>query len=190
MVVFQVAYGAIVFALTREYYVSQAPAASPPRPAAVSSGKMVSKPWEAWSNTAGQAGGSALQPLSLGQAPMDDPAAVSAQADQYFHAKEYVMAATLYQQILEAGHEDVNTYNSLGITLHYLGRSDEALLALQKGRALEPGYQRIWLTTGFVNAQLGRFEEARQALQQAIALGPDTDVGQSAADMLGKLPQG
>jgi Flp pilus assembly protein TadD len=72
--------------------------------------------------------------------------------------------------------------------LHYLGRSTEALDILHKGVAVDSNYQRIWLTLGFVNKQLGNSEQARKALTTAVQLDPDTDVGKSAAKMLEGLP--
>lgn len=108
--------------------------------------------------------------------------------DQYFANNQYEQAADMYQQALDAGSATVNTYNSLGITLHYLARSDEALRVINEGIAKDPTYQRIWLTSGYVNSQLGNFEQARQALTKAVQLGADTDVGQSAAEMLEALP--
>jgi len=54
---------------------------------------------------------------------------------------------------------------------------------------VDPTYQRIWLTLGFVNSQMGNTAEARTALGTAVQLGADTDVGKSAAKMLADLPQ-
>jgi Flp pilus assembly protein TadD len=84
---------------------------------------------------------------------------------------------------------NVNTYNNLGITLFYLGRSDDALRRLNEGIALDPSYQRIWLTLGFVNGQLGNFREARTALNRAVGMGADNEIGQSAMQMLDGLPR-
>ena len=81
-------------------------------------------------------------------------------------------------------------YNNLGITLHYLGRSAEALQILNQGVTVDPNYQRIWLTLGFVSAQTGLAAEAQSALKTAVELGPDTEVGRSAADMLKGLGTG
>jgi Flp pilus assembly protein TadD len=82
----------------------------------------------------------------------------------------------------------VNTYNNLGITLYYLGRSTEALRILNEGVAVDSTYQRIWLTLGFVNSQVGNAEQARQALTTAVQLGADSEVGRTAQEMLGNLP--
>jgi len=83
---------------------------------------------------------------------------------------------------------DVDTYNNLGLTLHYLGRSTEALDKLNEGVAVDPTYQRIWLTLGFVNRQLGNTGQARTALTTAVKMDADSEIGQSATKMLEELP--
>ena len=173
MIVFQIAFGVTVFAITREVYMQ-------PEVKATVTPTMVSQPW--------QIGDAASMPLPLGQAELSDPVVMAQQADEYFGARRYDLAADLYQQLINSGSADANVYNSLGLTLHYLGRSGEALQILNKGAAMDPGYQRIWLTLGFVNAQAGNLEEARSALRSAIDLGADNQIGQSAAEMLAQLP--
>jgi len=74
------------------------------------------------------------------------------------------------------------------LTLHYLGRSDEALKILKRGTEIQPQFQRTWLTLGFVQSRVGNFQEAKEAFKQAIELGPETGPGKSASEMLSKLP--
>lgn len=179
MIVFQIAFGVTVFAITREVYMQ------PEQPVKASS-TMVSKPWQG-SAVGGPASGMA-QPMPLGQVDLSDPEAMSRQADDYFAAQQYDLAADLYQQLVNTGTSDANVYNSLGLTLHYLGRSGEALKVLNTGAGMDPAYQRIWLTLGFVNAQAGNVDEARKALQSAIDLGADNQIGLSAAEMLAQFP--
>ncbi len=78
-------------------------------------------------------------------------------------------------------------YNNLGLTLHYLGRSDEALQKLKAGLAIDPSHQRTWLTTGFVNLRLGHEGEARAALTKARDLGNDPQIRESAEKMLADI---
>ena len=176
MIVFQIAFGVTVFAITREVYMH-------PEVKATVSPTMVSQPWQADGAFPGLA-----QPMPLGQVDLSDPVEISRQADEYFGAQQYDLAADLYQQLVNSGSTDANVYNSLGLTLHYLGRSGEALQVLNQGAAMDPGYQRIWLTLGFVNAQAGKLGEARAALTSAMDLGADNQIGQSAAKMLAELP--
>lgn len=182
LAVFQVAFGLAVFALTRSYYMDQSNRAT--------SGQLPPNHPTTWS---GQDGGSDLESLIKtvpGPYTTDDPAAISNQADELFAQRRYAQAAHLYQRLLDAGHGEASTYNNLGITLHYLDRSTEALAVLNEGVAADPSYQRIWLTLGFVNSQLGELEAARSALTTAVDMGADTEVGQSAANMLETIGPG
>jgi tetratricopeptide (TPR) repeat protein len=119
---------------------------------------------------------------------LEDPVAMASRADNYFINQQFEEAAELYQRMLVMGSGGVDTYNNLGITLHYLGRSDEALSVLDEGVEVDATYQRIWLTMGYVNSQIGHTEKARTALATAVSLDAASDVGQSAAKMLENLP--
>ena len=118
----------------------------------------------------------------------DDPVEVSRQADEAFANKEYGRAADRYARLLELVPGDVETHNNLGLTLHYLGRSTEALRALNDGIAIDPEHQRTWLTLGYVNQQLGKDEPARKALMNASLIGDDETIRKSAMEMLRELP--
>jgi tetratricopeptide (TPR) repeat protein len=179
--VFQIAFGVAVFAVTRSYYIGvndhgSASAAAVERPA-------LELP----------RGISASDISQLGSPPPNDsipldPAQLSRQADLYFANREYAKAAGLYEQLLDIAPDNVEIHNNLGLTLHYLGRSDEALQRLKKGVAVDPDNQRIWLTTGFVNSQLGNVKDARTALTTATQIGTDESIRQSAMTMLENLP--
>lgn len=183
MLVFQAAFGLTVFAVTRHYYINEADQVSTsPRPA-----RQATPEWPELGK------GSDLENLIAtfpGQTPAGDPAAMMRQADDLFGMQQYGKAAVLYQKVLDAGSKDANTYNNLGITLHYLGRPAEALQVLNEGVATDPSYQRIWLTLGFVNSQLGNTAQAREALTTAVQMDASTDVGQSATQMLNALGPG
>ena len=113
---------------------------------------------------------------------------MSRRANEYFANRQYAQAAKLYERLLALTPNDANVYNDLGLTLHYIGRSTEALRRLNEGVAVDPQYQRIWLTLGFVNAQLGNVDQARMALTQATEVGTDESIRQSATKMLADLP--
>ncbi|MEJ2534623.1 MAG: tetratricopeptide repeat protein, partial [Gammaproteobacteria bacterium] len=170
LAVFQVLFALAVFGLTRHYYMSSPrwtdtpPSAFPPRtelPATAMNGGL-----------ADSVASLALSPL--GQNPGD----LAAQADQFFGQQQYEAAARLYRQAIDAGATDVTTYNNLGLTLHYIGRSVEGLGVLAQGVTMDPDYQRIWLTIGFVNAQLGNTAQAQEALATAVRMAPDNDDGE------------
>lgn len=117
-----------------------------------------------------------------------DPAEISRQADEAFDNKQYEQAADLYRRLLAIAPKDAEIHNNLGLTLHYLGRSTEALRALNEGVAIDPKHQRIRLTLGYVNKQLGNDEAALKALTNATLIGNDEAIRKSAMQMLRDLP--
>ena len=60
-----------------------------------------------------------------------------------------------------------------GLTLHYLGRDEEALQAYDKAIELNPDDSDSWHRKSIELDKLGRYEEARQAYDQAIELNPN-----------------
>jgi Flp pilus assembly protein TadD len=179
--IFQVIFGLVVFAVTRNYYIGEEPGqnATPmsmDRPAL----ELPSGITAADISQLGTAAPSTSVPL--------DPEQLSRQADEYFANRQYDKAAELYDRLLNFGPNNVEIHNNLGLTLHYLGRSTEALDRLNKGVAIDPDNQRIWLTLGFVNSQLGNVEEARTALTRATQIGNNESIRQSAQTMLEELP--
>ncbi len=180
MTLFQVAFGLTVFAITRQYYVHEPDKVSA-NPTAIN------HPAAEWPEPGTGTGLEQLISSYPGQSTIEDPVAISRQADEFFSNGRYDRAAELYEQLLATGSNDVNTYYNLGITLHYLGRSTEAIRILNEGLAVDPNYPRIWLTLGFVNSQLGNTGQARSALTTAAEMGAGTDVGLSATKMLNEL---
>ena len=181
MTMFQVIFGLVVFAITRQYYI-QAPDKISAAPG------VISQPSPEWPENSTENDLEQLISAFPGPSIIQDPVAIARQADDFFANKQYDKAASLYEQLLASGSNNVDTYNNLGITLYNLGRSTEALGVLNKGVAVDSTYQRIWLTLGFVNSQLGNTEQARLALTTAVQMGTDTQVGQSAIKMLESLP--
>ncbi len=186
MAVFQAAFGLTVFAVTRHYYLSSAPPAPSP----------------AWALGAGPAlpnaspTGTAFPltpPLSfppIASAPTsNDPVAIFERADAAFTGGSYAEAAALYEQLVASDPQNVELYNNLGLTLHHLGRSSEGLEKLAAGLKIDPTHQRSWLTTGFVNLQLGNAAAARAALAKARDTGDDKQIRESAEKMLADLPK-
>jgi len=181
LALFQVIFGMAVFFATRAIYIDES------RPVrAMASDSRTTSP-----HVLPAAGGQddltsliARVPSPLGS----DPAALTRQGDAYFSQGQYPRAAEAYQLAMRAGDTDVDTWNSLGLTLHYIGRTEEALAVLEEGVERDPAYQRIWLTLGFVSGQAGRLDRAREALSAAVDMNPDNDIGQSAASMLQGLP--
>lgn len=181
MTAFQVLFGIAVFAITREYYNLDDGNVSV-RPATIDQSALV------WPNGITATDITRLSSPSLSEATVQDPVELSRRADEFFANAQYDRAADLYERLLAFGPNDAEIHNNLGLTLHYLGRSTEALRRLNDGVAADPSNQRIWLTLGYVNSQLGNSEQARTALTTATQIGSDESIRQAAMKMLENLP--
>ncbi len=173
-------FGLIVFAVTRQVYVGDSQIVSTTgsdtaAPSAMPRGDQLEV------NTA------MLESLLSFDSRKKDPATLLLLANKYFANKQYAEAADLYRQlsVLDPGNVDIK--NNLGLTLHYINQSEQALAVLMQGSALNPDNQRIWLTLGYVNMELGNLDEAKLSLETAAQIDPDNDVGRSASKMLSEL---
>jgi len=181
MAVFQLLFGLAVFAITRDFYTQQ-PANVSAHPTTISSSGSV------WPQGITESDITRLAPGAFGEPLAQDPAEISRQANRFFANGQYQQAANAYERLLTFDPGNAEIYNNLGLTLHYLGRSDEALRRLNEGTAVNADHQRIWLTLGFVNSQVGNVEQARKALTTATEIGSDESIRQSAMTMLEALP--
>lgn len=181
MTVFQVAFGLTIFTITRQYYIPDSDNVS-------NASTEKSQPSFVWPDGIMQTNPAQLNSSTFSQSTIEDPAEISRQADEYFTKKQYDKAAESYERLLVLSPNNVETYNNLGITLHYLGRSSEALQRLNEGVVVDPTHQRIWLTLGFVYSQVGNTENARTALTNAAKIDADNEIGKSAVTMLENLP--
>ncbi len=181
MTVFQVIFGLTIFTITRQYYIPD-------------SDNISNDPVEIHQSSFGELGSimgtnaSKINSSTFNQSAIEDPAEISRQANESFAKNQYDRAAELYERLLVLAPGNVDTYNNLGITLHYLGRPTEALRWLNEGVTIDPEHQRIWLTLGFVNSQAGSIEKARTALMTAAKIDANNEIGKSAVEMLGNLP--
>lgn len=180
MTVFQVAFALVIFAVTREYYSHDADTVSDQR-------LPIDRSALVWPNGITETDITRLTTPAFSESVIQDPVEISRQADVFFTNKQYDRAAELYERLLVFGPNNAEVYNNLGLTLHYLGRSTEALQRLNEGAAADPENQRIWLTLGFVNSQLGNTEQARTALTTATQIGADESIRKAATKMLDDL---
>lgn len=114
----------------------------------------------------------------------EDPQILASLGDRYFAEKDYRQAIKVYERALEITPDDVETHNDLGLSLHYTGQSSRAIEILKAGASKVPGFQRIYLTLGFVQAQTGDTEAAKGAFARAVELNSDNRVGKEAKRML------
>ncbi len=179
----QLFYGFAVFALTRDYYQRRVTQAAP----TASLSKTASPHAEQAS-----ASGNIMQQFDAGSAIPEsvvqkDPALLAKLGDERFHQHQYQDAIDIYRQVLAMRPDDVDTHNDLGLALYYSGQPGQALAVLKKGAEQDPGFQRIWLTLGFVQMHTAERPEARYALQEAIKLGAGNKIAQEAERLLVKL---
>jgi Flp pilus assembly protein TadD len=170
-IAFLIVYGTVVFVATRAYYQAPRPAASA-TPAAVVPAQTP-------------------RPFATTQLPSvplaDDPLALADQADELFRQKRYAQAIAAYRKLLTLVPDDAETYNDLGLALHYAGQSAEGLQVLEQGAAKDSDFQRIWLTLGFVRLQLGRVDEARAAFETCLELDPGSAIADEARRFLDRI---
>jgi tetratricopeptide (TPR) repeat protein len=184
VVFFLAFYGFAVFAVTRDYYLR-----NPPRPVAAPAAQtqsphaMPETGQRTWIQNAIQ-GGDRNIPAAITES---NPVLLRQKADELFGQQRYGEAIPLYRRVLELDPKGPDTYNDLGLALYYSGQAQAALDVLREGTAKAPGFQRIWLTLGFVSAQGGDTGAAKAALEKARSLGPDNDIGREAGRMLGLL---
>ena len=174
------AFGLIVFAVTRQMYIGDTQRVS-------ATGSDIAAPSAMPQGNKFEIDTALMDSLLSLDPKEKDPATMSLLANQYFANQQYAEAADLYGQLSALDPENVDIQNNLGLTLHYINRSEEALAVLTKGTALNPDNQRIWLTLGYVNKELGNLDEARLSLQTAAQIDPDNNVGRSASRMLSEL---
>lgn len=181
LVLFQVFFGLAVFAFTREYYRQDTQT--------VASHPQVANPsTSSWSQGITATDISRLSSPGLVESTPTDPTEIYRRAEQFFANRQYRQAAELYEQLLTFSPNDAEIQNNLGLTLFYAGRTDEALRTLNEGVAANPEHQRIWLTLGYVNSQLGNTYKAREALTRATQTGGDASIREAAMEMLAELP--
>ncbi|MCF7991926.1 MAG: tetratricopeptide repeat protein [Thiohalocapsa sp.] len=174
-------YGFTVFAVTRDYYQRNPPRAAAQTAAGVSAGD------------ASALGGRMREALSDTESSLPEdllnanPTLISQEADRLFAERRFAQAATLYRRLIELDPADVGARNDLGLALHYAGRTPEALSMLREGADMDPDFQRIWLSLGFVAVQADATEQARAALIHARDLDPETDIGKEASRLLDLL---
>lgn len=114
----------------------------------------------------------------------NDPKAFAGAGDIYFEQRKFIDAIEYYKKAIALDPHDIDTYNDIGLSYHYIGRSDEGLKYVEEGIKRNPAYQRIWLTKGFILAIRGDIAGARSAWEKAYRINPNTDIGRSAASFL------
>ena len=138
------------------------------------------------SETASPAGPmKAPEPLKAASAFPDDPIKLATMGDSFFENKNFAQAVIVYEKTLKLNPDDVDTHNDLALAYLYTGKPEKAIATIRKGTGMDPTYQRIWLTQGFILLSQNIQEEGKQALEKAVEIDPGTDIAAEATRMLG-----
>ena len=175
----QTLFGASVFILTKAHYSrpGAAPAVAAPAAATASAGAGAQRP---------------APPIPASQFAPNDPALLRNQAAQQFQSQDYAGAVASYERLVALEPGDADLLNNLGLVLHYVNRSEDAIDRLQQALALNDRHQRSWLTLGFVRKELGESQTARAAFERVLEIDDKSSMATEARRMLDSLdaPQG
>ncbi len=206
LVAFQIAYGVVVFVITRDIYSSDSAAAAMPSGSyqigsqksphglpktssgdgtALLTGSERFTVNDAMQMVATSGAGNDVGDMAASERAMEELART---ADRHFTDGRFEEAADEYTRLLEQAPHSIDIYNNLGLTLHYIDRNQEAIRHIEKGIALDATHQRIWLTLGFVQGSMGEVDAARRAYSKAVELDPKSQVGREASRLLNELP--
>ena len=124
----------------------------------------------------GTAGWIALAVLCIAGVRANAPAAMQASAvgssaDSAYQAKDWSTAAGLYRKLVTLQPESFTGWMRLGVSLHGLGRNQEALQALEKAGAVGAPASSVQYQVAIVRASTGDRSKALDALAEAVAQG-------------------
>ncbi len=180
IIALQTLFGASVFILTKAHY--SGPGGAPRAAANATSSAVASAP----------AGQRSAPPIPATSFAANDPAMLREQAAQQFRNQDYAGAVASYERLVALEPGDPDLLNNLGLVLHYVNRSEEAIDRLREALALNERHQRSWLTLGFVRKDLGETQTARAAFERVLQIDDKSSMASEARRMLASLdaPQG
>jgi tetratricopeptide (TPR) repeat protein len=78
-----------------------------------------------------------------------------------------------YKQTLRIKPNDYKIWNKRGVTLHSVGRYQEAIESFDKALQINPDYYQAWNNRGIALRQLGRYQAAIKDHDKALQIKPD-----------------
>jgi hypothetical protein len=78
-----------------------------------------------------------------------------------------------YREVVRLEPDHSEALNNLGVALHAMQRTDEALDALRRAVAIAPGYAEAHNNLGNALRERGEFDEAESCYRRALAIKPD-----------------
>ena len=171
IIAMQTLLGASVFILTKAHYSRIA--ATPPATQAAAATAPASRP--------------AAPPIPASSFASNDPALLRNQAAQQFQNQDYAGAVASYERLVALEPGDPDLLNNLGLVLHYVDRSEDAIDRLQQALALNDRHQRSWLTLGYVRKDLGETQTARVAFERVLQIDDKNTMATEARRMMDSL---
>ena len=110
--------------------------------------------------------------LSCAAALQAQPSSLERQAYRAYQARDWAMAARLYEDFHASAAGTASSYDNLGVALTNLGRWSQAEAALRKALELNPQHRWAYNHLGFVYREQGRYEEAIQMFRRQIEISP------------------
>lgn len=96
-------------------------------------------------------------------------------ADEYFSNGDYESALLLYKEAAEIIPDRPNLHNSIGLSLDYLDRLDEAIEAYQMANKLSPNHPVYLYNLASAYYYNGEYSEALANLNKVLSLTEDVD---------------
>ena len=104
------------------------------------------------------------------------PEALVESAKERFELQDYYACVHLLEEVIQTGKAFADAHHLLGLALHLLGRSEQALESFDRAVDLNPQYHEAHIHRGIVLNDLGRTADAEQAFKRASAArGADRD---------------
>jgi tetratricopeptide (TPR) repeat protein len=118
------------------------------------------------------------------EANAEDPAAWLAVANLAFDLRRWEVAAEAYEKHLELVPGDPDVMSDLAVSLHGMGRSQEALAMFDRAQQTSPQHWQSRFNEIVVLADLGRLDEAAQVMSELQRMQPgNPDVQRLAAEL-------
>lgn len=89
-----------------------------------------------------------------------------------------------YREYLSRVPENADARIDMGVCYYNLSKYNEAIAEMTKALEYSPDHQIGHLNLGIVNLAAGNIEKSKEWLKKAVALGPGTDVGRRAQELL------
>jgi cytochrome c-type biogenesis protein CcmH/NrfG len=118
------------------------------------------------------------------EANAEDPAAWLAVANLAFDLRRWEVAVEAYENHLELVPGDPDVMSDLAVSLHGMGRSQEALAMFDRAQQTSPQHWQSRFNEIVVLADLGRLDDAAQVMSELQRMQPENpDVQRLAAEL-------